>query len=393
MSVERPPQGVGQRFAAVEGLRAWLAWAVVCWHIVQVTGTNALYPALGSMAGIAHLAVELFIVLSGFVVTHRLVTRPEPYPRYLLRRAFRLFPLYLPLVLAGSVTLGLAAAALPGLAWANAPGFDYAQTLRATYASQQRDWGTHLLLHLLLLQGVVPDSVLPYSSATLLGPGWSLSLEWQFYLIAPLLVGGLRDRRWRPWVLGLLLAGGVIFQLGWMGEYRLISVFPAAAHLFLTGILSRLALARFAAGVRAPLLLALAGLALAVMAPSLAAIGLWIGFFGFMATDDRAPERGAAGVARRLWRAAFGARLPCWMGARAYSVYLAGLPILQGLLFLLGPRLGPSPGLAAIELAALAVPLTLIAAELLYRGIERPMIRLGGRLAAGGAGGDAHAAA
>ncbi|HEO1574280.1 TPA: acyltransferase [Klebsiella aerogenes] len=45
----------------------------------------------------------------------------------------------------------------------------------------------HLLAHLTLLQGVIPDFLLKDSSYTIVGQAWSISVEWQFYLLAPLL--------------------------------------------------------------------------------------------------------------------------------------------------------------------------------------------------------------
>jgi len=43
----------------------------------------------------------------------------------------------------------------------------------------------HLFLHTFLLHGIVPDKILPSTSFAFMGQAWSLTLEWQFYLIAP----------------------------------------------------------------------------------------------------------------------------------------------------------------------------------------------------------------
>ncbi len=36
---------------------------------------------------------------------------------------------------------------------------------------------------------MVPENVMPFAGTAFLGPAWSLSLEWQFYLVAPVLIG------------------------------------------------------------------------------------------------------------------------------------------------------------------------------------------------------------
>lgn len=53
---------------------------------------NKIADAVYKMGGVA---VFVFIILSGFVITHLLFTKRERYLSYLVRRAFRLFPAYL----------------------------------------------------------------------------------------------------------------------------------------------------------------------------------------------------------------------------------------------------------------------------------------------------------
>ena len=64
-------------------------------------------------------------------------------------------------------------------------------------------WPWHFAAHVLLLQGLIPQSLLPYAYITLLGPAWSLSTEWQFYL----LIGLLAPRRLGRCALALLAMG------------------------------------------------------------------------------------------------------------------------------------------------------------------------------------------
>lgn len=374
--------GLGaRRFEEIEGLRGWLSWTVVFWHVIQYTGLNGHYRLLGSAAGLAHLAVEMFIVLSGFVVTHLLLSRKESYARYLSRRAFRLFPLYLIGAVTGIFATGLAAQAVEHVPWAHDPAFTYGKTLIATYASQKAYFPVHAVLHMFLLQGAVPDSILPYSSAALIGPAWSLSLEWQFYLIAPLLIGGLVSRRW--WAVTLIAIVGAYLadRANLFGSYRLMSSFPSAALLFLTGIVSRLRFGWLGRVIRSPTPVALAGLAAASL-PGFTAFGLWVAFFAFLVSNAQNGGKGGKGgsIMARGWATMFGSRTARFIGARSYGVYVVHWPLLQIILFLLQDEFSADVTISACMLAAALIPATLIIAELLHHAVERPMIRIGSQL-------------
>jgi peptidoglycan/LPS O-acetylase OafA/YrhL len=180
------PTGV-KGFVSFDALRGYMAWWVVVGHALHITGMQDRF--LSAFTAGDH-AVNVFVSLSGFVICHLLLERQESYQAYLTRRAFRIFPIYL---------LALACA----IALSGAYDFVYQgdwiferemRQLRA--ASTDANFATYLGLHLTLLHGLVPDTWLPFSASSLLAPAWSLSLEWQFYLIAPLIVGALARPRW-----------------------------------------------------------------------------------------------------------------------------------------------------------------------------------------------------
>jgi peptidoglycan/LPS O-acetylase OafA/YrhL len=230
-------------FTSLDGLRAYMAWWIVFMHLLSLTGSESLIPA--AVAG--HLvsgasAVKVFMVVSGFVIAHLLQTRDEPYWRFVRRRAFRIFPIYL-LCLLLAILLTEAQVALHVAPWVQD-----AARWRAGYDEQMQHFATHLGLHLALLNGAVPDSVLPFASWTIIGPAWSLSLEWQFYLLAPALLLYLRRSRLSCIVTTLCLLGlTAVFRSGVLGEWKYPSMVFLAMPFFLAGIFCRLFFARISA--------------------------------------------------------------------------------------------------------------------------------------------------
>jgi peptidoglycan/LPS O-acetylase OafA/YrhL len=97
-----PPAGVeqvdkGSRIAAVDGLRGMLALVVVVWHIGGPLGaTWLLMPA--------NLAVAMFFVLSGYVLTRGWNGR---FGVFLARRFIRLWPVYALCLGAGYLIAGI----------------------------------------------------------------------------------------------------------------------------------------------------------------------------------------------------------------------------------------------------------------------------------------------
>ena len=108
--------------------------------------------------------------------------------------------------------------------------------------------------------------------------------------------------------------------------------------------------------------------ALALFAvPSDAALGMPAGLGALLLVALSLSDRRAAAV--------LAGRLPLWLGRISYSLYLVHLPILLATVHLLRGRLP-----LLVELA-LAVTVSLAAAEILHRAVERPSMWLGRRLA------------
>jgi peptidoglycan/LPS O-acetylase OafA/YrhL len=173
------PAGTQDHLPWLDGLRGIAALWVLASHVQILTGLRNI-PVL-SWGGVA---VDLFMLLSGFLMAHNyfLRQRSEPWesPRtfflFWLRRFFRIAPLYyVLLIVAFSVGALLAqdrmtiAALWPSTA---SPLQRYLDGSAANY-----------LTHLSFLFGFMPD----YAFRTPL-PDWSIGLEMQFYLVFPFIM-------------------------------------------------------------------------------------------------------------------------------------------------------------------------------------------------------------
>jgi len=181
---------------ALDGIRAIAIVLVLGFH----TG----------LLGGGFLGVDLFFVLSGFLITGLLVEEWDRYQEISLagfytRRMRRLFPA-LVLTLVG---VGVLYLALPGVNH----GIGYWPTV-ASVAAYSSNWlaafGSHG----------------SWASLGMLGHTWSLAIEEQFYLVWPIVVLVLLRRRWPagPIIIALLAgaaASEALRWLVWMDSYSI----------------------------------------------------------------------------------------------------------------------------------------------------------------------------
>lgn len=306
-------------------------------------------------------AVKVFIIVSGFVIAHLILTRRERYGLYILRRALRLYPAYLVGLALGIATLPLTADMLRlGLIGPDTQIHHFVTQLDQLRAHPV----LHLLLHLTLLHGMVPYTLLPEAQYMYLTPAWSLSLEWQFYLIAPLFVWGAVRR---PVVTALVtVAAYLLYFYGVFGSFYSASFLPGSAWLFLVGTGSRIVLDRLPTFERFPFALAVAMFPVFWRAPDFLPLLLWACVVLYIRTNG-----GWRWVECDLLHHA---------GVRSYAVYILHLPVLIGAASLVGGPLGLT-GAAAIAVTVVAtIALTALLSDLVYRAVERPVIAFGRRI-------------
>jgi peptidoglycan/LPS O-acetylase OafA/YrhL len=206
-------RGAIERIPALDAVRGIAILLVVFLHF----GVSADFIAHSHAAAAVWLdrvfyngwaGVDLFFVLSGFLITSILVAskgQPHYFRRFYGRRALRIFPLYY-------LTLALGLIAVPMLAPGYAP-----QLLQQAGAGQI--WLWTYSLNIAMSFGVI-------ANAGVLGHFWTLAIEEQYYLVWPWLVKTLSGRSVLV-VCGALAIGALIGRIAWMalglewgGAYR-----------------------------------------------------------------------------------------------------------------------------------------------------------------------------
>jgi len=159
----------------LDGLRGLAVLMVLLYHYrFELTGNGPLERSVRWLFGFGWSGVDLFFVLSGFLITGILLDSreaPNYFSSFYARRALRIFPLYyLSLIVAFTV----APALLPGTAAGLPPFSD-----RLWFFGYIQNW-------LGVPQVPWPRFMIHY---------WSLGVEEQFYFVWPLVIFSLSSRR------------------------------------------------------------------------------------------------------------------------------------------------------------------------------------------------------
>jgi peptidoglycan/LPS O-acetylase OafA/YrhL len=341
-----PPMPTDRNFRPdINGLRAWAVAAVVLYHFGEP----------GFQGGFA--GVDVFFVLSGFLMTRLVVgglqERGSAFSiaAFYLARARRIVPA-LAVLCAVLLVLGAAFLAPPDF----------------------RKLGQHALASLAFVSNFKFWSEAGYFDAAShekwLLHTWSLSVEWQFYLLYPVLLKQLW-RRWPDvrtvtwWIAAALVASlAASVLLTPRAPTASFFLLPQRAWELLAGGLVYLLAQRPRITPALARALELAGLALivgtVVLVPPSAT---WPGWLAALPVLGTVLVLVAARPAS-LWT---GSRLPQWAGNASYSLYLWHWPTVVALAFLGREH---EPGAVAV-----AIAVALVLGHLSWRWVERPTRR------------------
>jgi peptidoglycan/LPS O-acetylase OafA/YrhL len=353
------------RFVAIDGLRTWLAWTVVGTHIIQqalLSGGGPRWIRLD----IGGEAVNVFIIISGFVIAHLLIEQKKSYAGYLIPRLMRLFPAFFVSCVFGGLAYW-AAFQFGDPQWSipvHGPGIE----------TLQRFLVANIFAHLTMFHGLIPNSILPSSEYAFNNPGWSVSLEWQFYIIAPFAIRLAKSRIGAVFLVLLVVICAVGYHVFLKDHWDRPSLLIGAAKFFIVGIACRYAAPSLVGRVKFVAAFGL-GLGFTFLWIGSLSLAIWMLVYSFILKDVSE----VAGVDRlyvRMLQITLESRFALWLADRSYSTYLFHWPLLM-FIGTAATNRGVQPGSALALLMLLVIPATLLVQEAVYRFVEVPGRSLG----------------
>jgi len=356
-----------KRLETLDGLRGMLAVYVLLGHMAPFAALPDWVQDAVSHGG---AAVDLFFMLSGLVISQSLLRADGEVWPFLIARAARIFPVFL-------VVFAVAVAVQP---WSC--GFEHMPWIGPDNAARTicvmawpHSWLSEIAAHLTMTHGLFPAAILPDVWVSFLGAAWSLSTEWQFYLLA---LSTARHHRSLCWILLVLGLMGTAWHFSVTETWQFNRAFlPNKAHFFALGVAS-VPVMRLESG--APWQPAL-GRYLVVLSMSMAICSAQ-GMFGkmlppliwtFCLMVEMRPNTAGFRLAGLMLRS----RMAAYLGSISYCLYLVNEPIHKVAAGVLG-RLadGDSTWFTALWIpVALGVPL--LVSAWLHMHLETPALRWG----------------
>lgn len=271
--------------------------------------------------------VPIFFFISGYLIDGALARNGNLWD-YLRNRALRLYP-------------GLATATLASTLFMAAAGYFSIKWIAG---------------QLTFFQWWVPYGMGGYGLGNPNGALWSIAIELQFYLIAPLVFA---NQRFVPYALAFFLAMNVAIMATYDGFHVILMTYLPWVYMFLTGAYLRQNKALRASILRLPGYVFAMLIAWVFVSSHWLPTDNWITPLQFipMALVVLKAAYSAPGLADRLLR----------RNDYSYGIYIFHIPILSVFYH---------AGWSGWPLAAVAVPLTIFIAVASWRYIERPALRL-----------------
>lgn len=344
------------RLPFLDGLRGMAAVWVIISHSLYLTSSNIKYLNRGD------IAVDLFMILSGFLMAYHYYMRegkepwtsPSTWKKFYIRRFFRIAPLYYALLFTFFL-LG------PHMAeWRNGLAVHFPDTEADPIRFLDRGWA-NIFMHVTFLFGLLKTYVVRTTM-----PDWSITLEMQFYLAFPFLM--LLFRRYY-FVLAVPALYAVCYQMNaflYHDGYVKPSVLPMSLVYFMMGML--LALFNRFRNERLKAVSAL-GLALWLSWLTQERFVMLLIVFLVLLLNPRTVGKPVQFMSRML-----GSRFATWLADMSYSAYLLHMGLMMPIAYLCSQSEAfcalPGPLRFAVVLVLTIIP-TYALSMLLFHHVEK----------------------
>ena len=371
------------RLVELDAMRGLAILFVVVYHLSTSNAGGSqseVLSAISRVFSIGWMGVDLFFVLSGFLIGTILLEysrAPNFFVAFYARRCARLLPLYLVVLVAYAVARPVLSAQMTDAgSWLihgedqALPLWSYIFYLQNVFVATSGGWGGHWL-----------------------APTWSLAIEEQFYLVAPLLVIWLPAHRRLAWFVGLavcamLLRTWLFVAAGHAGPGFLL--LPGRADALFIGMAGaaictdasmRTWLSRNTRLMTAGLW-ASAAVLIAVLVANVGVQSFVMASIGHSLLAIMSLNLIFAALFADVWfcRVMLRNRILIELGGLSYAIYLLHQPM-RGLVWL--ATTGATPDFASygdLPRAVVVIGLTIAAARLSRVWLEQPMLALGHRV-------------
>ncbi|QPC93080.1 acyltransferase [Mesorhizobium sp. INR15] len=352
-----------QKLLELDALRGIMAFWVFVSHVVLFSG---LTTGKLSFLGRGEIPVTVFIVLSGFAIASSLAASDATYSQYLARRAVRIYPVAMIGIVLGVLTWTYFVPFARGIGWLDPSWVAIYDTRTASISANL--W-QHVLAHLFLLHGAIPEELLSGAPTSLNGPMWSLSLEWQFYLVAPLLVAALSapKERWLALAAAILVMSIFAFRYRWHFPSQ-PSFLPFMLGWFFLGMLTAIYYRRIIQSSADVLAASVAIVGVAICSSTidiLVPVVIWAVSVSCISVRGIPPLDLVGGLLRTRWL--------IWFGERSYAFYVFHFPVMTVWAYWLQKNGFMQSKIACAALLFCSLPVVVTAAWLSYKYMEKPL--------------------
>jgi len=372
-----------RRLVCLDGLRGALATYVMLSHTLPFAPTPGWLHWLFQHGG---AGVDVFFILSGLVIVQSLDSFGYRALPFLIARVARIYPVFL-VVFAFAVAVQPLQTGFEQMAWIGPDS-----PARSIWSGGwPQDWGGFIATHMTMTHGLFPNGVLPNVWVGFLGAAWSLSTEWQFYLLA-LLIGARLGPRRMAWLFLAMSAASIAWHAMVPESWQFSRAFlPNKAQYFALGVVSAIVARDGPKGLPAYLVVLATTLALCAVQGGIDKLlppAIWTACLAaqvFSASLQGWESRGwipaFAGMTLGMLAAVLQSRPMVWLGAVSYCIYLVNEPVQKLVGVTLAMVVQGNAALFTMIWIPGAVVLPLLVSWWLHEWVELPAQRYGRAMA------------